>query len=89
LSERQRGENNRDRADIALAIKGVHLDQNDFAMATRQKKILGGKRLSVSPHNLEQAVAAIKLPIDYVAIPVPFTRRAPKEIRKNSGRRRR
>lgn len=59
-----------DRVDIALASRaaGVHLGQTDLpAEAARQ--ILGKNAIiGLSTHNLEQAVAAVKLPIDYVAL---------------------
>lgn len=59
-----------DRADIALALKadGVHLGQDDLP-PERARKILGERAIiGFSTHNLEQAVAAVKLPIDYLAI---------------------
>ena len=66
-----------DRADIALALKadGVHLGQDDLP-PDRARKILGERAIiGFSTHNLEQAVAAIKFPIDYLAIgPVHATR---------------
>jgi thiamine-phosphate pyrophosphorylase len=66
-----------DRADIALALKadGVHLGQDDLP-PDRARKILGERAIiGFSTHNLEQAVAAIKFPIDYLAIgPVYATR---------------
>ncbi len=66
-----------DRADIALALKadGVHLGQDDLP-PERARKILGERAIiGFSTHNLEQAVAAIKLPINYLAIgPVYATR---------------
>jgi thiamine-phosphate pyrophosphorylase len=59
-----------DRVDIALALKadGVHLGQDDLP-PERARKILGEKAIiGFSIHNLKQAVEAIKLPIDYLAI---------------------
>ena len=66
-----------DRADIALALKadGVHLGQDDLP-PDRARKILGERAIiGFSTHNLKQAIAAIKFPIDYLAIgPVYATR---------------
>jgi len=66
-----------DRVDIALALKadGVHLGQDDLP-PEHARKILGKKAIiGFSTHNLEQAVRAARLPIDYLAIgPVFVTR---------------
>ena len=66
-----------DRVDIALALKadGVHLGQDDLP-PERARVILGNRAIiGFSTHNLEQAVNAINLPIDYLAIgPVYATR---------------
>jgi len=59
-----------DRVDIALALKadGVHLGQDDLPPA-HARKILGEKAIiGFSTHNPKQAVEALKLPIDYLAI---------------------
>jgi thiamine-phosphate pyrophosphorylase len=59
-----------DRVDLALALKvdGVHLGQDDLPPA-EARKILGEKAMiGFSTHTVEQAVAAIKFPIDYIAI---------------------
>ena len=59
-----------DRADIALALKadGVHLGQDDLPPA-EARKILGEKAIiGFSTHNIEQAIAAVRMPIDYLAI---------------------
>lgn len=59
-----------DRVDIALALKadGVHLGQGDMPPA-EARKILGEKAIiGFSTHNLEQAIEAVKLPINYLAI---------------------
>jgi len=59
-----------DRVDIALALKadGVHLGQDDLPPA-EARKILGGKAIiGFSTHNIEQAIAAVRFPIDYLAI---------------------
>ena len=59
-----------DRADIALALRadGVHLGQDDLP-PEKAREILGENAIiGFSTHNLAQAVGAIKLPIDYIAI---------------------
>lgn len=59
-----------DRVDIALTIKadGVHLGQDDLPPA-ESRKILGESAIiGFSTHSISQAIEAIKLPIDYVAI---------------------
>ena len=59
-----------DRVDIALALKadGVHLGQDDLP-CTHARRILGDKVLiGLSTHSPEQAIAALSLPIDYIAI---------------------
>jgi thiamine-phosphate pyrophosphorylase len=58
-----------DRVDIALALKadGVHLGQTDIpAPAARQ--LLGNEAIiGFSTHNIEQAIVATSLPVDYLA----------------------
>lgn len=64
-----------DRADIALAVKadGVHLGQDDLP-PEQARKILGENAIiGFSTHNLEQAISAVRLPIDYLAIGPVFT----------------
>jgi thiamine-phosphate pyrophosphorylase len=64
-----------DRVDIALALKadGVHLGQDDLPPA-KAREILGENAIiGFSTHNIEQAVKAVKLPIDYLAIGPVFT----------------
>jgi len=66
-----------DRVDIALALNadGVHLGQDDLP-PERARKILGEKAIiGFSTHNLEQAVRAVRLPIDYLAIGPVFATR--------------
>lgn len=64
-----------DRVDIALALKadGVHLGQDDLPPA-EARQILGEKAIiGFSTHNVEQAIEAVRLPIDYVAVGPIFT----------------
>ncbi len=74
-----------DRVDIALALKadGVHLGQEDLPPA-KAREILGEKAIiGFSTHSIGQAVEAVKLPIDYVAIGPVFattTKENPDEV---------
>lgn len=64
-----------DRVDIALALKadGVHLGQDDLP-PEQAREILGKDAIiGFSTHNIEQAINAEKLPIDYIAIGPVFT----------------
>ncbi|HTG87487.1 MAG TPA: thiamine phosphate synthase [Pyrinomonadaceae bacterium] len=59
-----------DRVDLALAIgaDGVHLGQDDLP-PDAARKLLGDKAvIGYSTHNVSQAIAAARLPVDYVAI---------------------
>ena len=59
-----------DRVDIALALKadGVHLGQDDLP-PDEARKILGARAIiGLSTHNARQAAAAIRMPVDYIAI---------------------
>jgi len=59
-----------DRADIALAVSadGVHLGQDDMPPDAARKLLGPNAIIGYSTHNIEQAIAATKLPIDYFAI---------------------
>lgn len=64
-----------DRVDIALALKadGVHLGQDDLP-PEYARKILGRNAIiGFSTHNIEQAISAVGLPIDYLAIGPVFS----------------
>ena len=59
-----------DRVDICLALEadGVHLGQDDIH-PVEARRLLGERALiGYSTHNLKQALEAIALPIDYLAI---------------------
>src|ERR1044072_3111411 len=59
-----------DRVDVALAVgaSGVHLGQDDLP-PDAARKLLGPTRIvGYSTHNVDQALEAVKLPIDYLAI---------------------
>ncbi len=58
-----------DRVDIAAIVKadGVHLGQGDLP-PIEARKLLGSEAIiGLSTHNIEQAIAAVDLPIDYIA----------------------
>jgi len=59
-----------DRADIALAVSadGVHLGQDDMPPDAARKLLGPNAIIGYSTHNIEQAIAATKLPIDYLTI---------------------
>lgn len=59
-----------DRVDIALAVgaAGVHLGQDDMPPEAARKLLGPHAIIGYSTHNVEQAIDAVKLPIDYVAI---------------------
>jgi len=59
-----------DRVDIALAVgaHGVHLGQDDMPAAAARELLGPNAVIGYSTHNIEQAIAATKLPIDYFAI---------------------
>lgn len=59
-----------DRVDIAIALKadGIHLGQDDLP-PEQARKLLGDKAvIGYSTHSFKQALAAVELPIDYIAI---------------------
>lgn len=69
-----------DRVDIALFVKadGVHLGQDDLP-AKKARDILGERAIiGLSTHSKGQAVEALKLPVDYIAIG-PIYRTSTKE----------
>ena len=59
-----------DRADIALAIgaDGVHLGQDDMPPEAARALLGEGAVIGFSTHSVEQAIAAARLPVDYIAI---------------------
>lgn len=66
-----------DRADIALACgaRGLHLGQDDLGPAAARCVVGGDFLVGYSTHNVEQAIEAAHLPVDYVAVgPVFGTR---------------
>lgn len=66
-----------DRADVALACgaRGLHLGQDDLDPAAARRVVGDDFLIGYSTHNVEQAAAASRLPVNYVAIgPVFGTR---------------
>lgn len=59
-----------DRADVALVVgaDGVHLGQEDMPPEAARMVLGKGKIVGFSTHSVEQAVAAARLPVDYIAI---------------------
>jgi thiamine-phosphate pyrophosphorylase len=59
-----------DRVDVALAVgaQGVHLGQDDMPPEAARRLLGPGAVIGYSTHNIEQAIAATKLPIEYLAI---------------------
>ena len=67
-----------DRVDIALILKadGVHLGQTDLP-PRQARKILGEDAIiGLSTHRLEQAIAAVTQPVDYIAYGPVFETRS-------------
>ena len=64
-----------DRVDIALALKadGVHLGQDDLPPEYARRVLGPNAIIGFSTHSPEQALAALSLPIDYIAIGPIFT----------------
>lgn len=59
-----------DRADIALALRadGVHLGQDDLPPEAARRLLGADAVIGYSTHTFEQAQAAARLPVDYIAI---------------------
>ena len=64
-----------DRVDVALAtgVDGVHVGQDDMPPETVRVVIGKGSIVGFSTHSVEQASAAARLPVDYVAIGPVFS----------------
>jgi len=58
-----------DRVDIAVALgtDGVHLGQDDLPPTEARKLLSTGVIIGFSTHSVEQALEAIKLPVEYIA----------------------
>src|ERR1051325_11365410 len=59
-----------DRVDIALAVgaSGVHLGQDDLPPEAARKLLGPQAIIGYSTHDVDQAISATRLPIDYLAI---------------------
>jgi thiamine-phosphate pyrophosphorylase len=58
-----------DRADIAFVLKtGVHLGQDDLPPQAARKLLGKNAIIGFSTHSVEQAIEAVKFPVDYIAI---------------------
>ena len=59
-----------DRVDVALAAgaDGVHLGQDDVPPGAARALLGRGKIVGFSTHSVEQASAAARLPVDYIAV---------------------
>ena len=59
-----------DRVDVAVAVgaSGVHLGQDDLPPDAARRLLGPTAIVGYSTHNVDQALAAVKLPIDYLAI---------------------
>ncbi|HKU74278.1 MAG TPA: thiamine phosphate synthase [Pyrinomonadaceae bacterium] len=59
-----------DRVDVALAVgaHGVHLGQDDLPPVAARELLGANAIVGYSTHTVDQALAAVKLPIDYLAI---------------------
>ena len=59
-----------DRVDVALAVgaHGVHLGQDDLPPDAARKLLGADAIVGYSTHTVDQALEAVKLPIDYLAI---------------------
>jgi len=58
-----------DRVDIAMALgaDGVHLGQDDLPPVEARKLLSANAIIGFSTHSVEQALEAIKFPVDYIA----------------------
>jgi thiamine-phosphate pyrophosphorylase len=59
-----------DRVDVALisGAAGVHLGQTDLPPAAARQSLSPERIVGFSTHNMEQALEADKLPVDYIAV---------------------
>ncbi|RLF35758.1 MAG: thiamine phosphate synthase [Thermoplasmata archaeon] len=63
-----------DRVDVALAVDadGVHLGQNDMPVEIARRLLGDEKIIGLTVHNVEEAVEAEKLGVDYVGLAPVF-----------------
>jgi thiamine-phosphate pyrophosphorylase len=67
-----------DRADIArlAGADGVHLGQDDLPPAMARRILAGDATIGFSTHSMEQVRAAVRLPVDYIAVGPVFETRS-------------
>lgn len=76
-----------DRADIAFALKsgGVHLGQDDLPPPEARKLLGKNAIIGFSTHSVEQAIEALKLPVDYIAVGPVFATKTKQNPEKTVG----
>jgi thiamine-phosphate pyrophosphorylase len=64
-----------DRTDVSLTAgaDGVHLGQDDVPPEAARALLGEGKLIGFSTHSVEQAIAAARLPVDYIAMGPVFS----------------
>lgn len=67
-----------DRADVALisGARGVHLGQDDLSVAGARRVLGNGAIVGLSTHDVDEAKAADRLDVDYVAIGPAYATRS-------------
>jgi thiamine-phosphate pyrophosphorylase len=73
-----------DRVDVALAVNadGVHIGQEDIPFQTARLLLGKDKIIGLSVHNLEEAIEAEKLGVDYIGL-APIFKTGTKEDARN------
>jgi len=76
-----------DRIDIALLsdADGVHIGQDDMPVGAARKLLGREKIIGYSTHNVEEALAAVRLPVDYISFGPLFTTGTKKDAEEPKG----
>lgn len=76
-----------DRVDIALLsdADGIHLGQDDMPVPAARKLLGREKIIGFSTHNVREALAAEKLPVDYISFGPLFTTKSKKDAEEPKG----
>ncbi len=76
-----------DRIDIALFSNadGVHIGQDDMPVLVARKLLGREKIIGFSTHSVKEAVAAEKLPVDYISFGPLFTTKSKKDAEEPKG----
>ncbi|HEY0048134.1 MAG TPA: thiamine phosphate synthase [Pyrinomonadaceae bacterium] len=76
-----------DRADIAFALKagGVHLGQDDLPPQAARRLLGKNAVIGFSTHGVEQAIEAVRLPVDYIAVGPVFATKTKQNPEKTIG----